>query len=430
VLYTKLSPGPGKPAPKVAAHQRARLHSAMVDLVGEQGYSAVTVRALTRRAGVSSRAFYELYTSKEDCFLQTYDRVVRRAVKRIVTAQAGERDWRKRLRLAFDAFVRELEREPKAARLALIEVHGVGREALDQVRHVEAMFEAMFAESFSRAPGGIAIPPLLIKGIVAGTARVARARLLEPRAEDLTGLGEDLAEWCLSYYSDAVASLSELGNQTLQYNGVVGSSLSPSSNAEGSARSSIDDRALILMAVAKLVVASGSDNLTMSEIRTATGVTRGALKGHFSGVEECIAAARELEARRAFAHAQMHTASVDSSVSRVYHNLTHFCLQLASDPALARLCFLGTATSGSKRMRSRERIVTEMTSLVSVSPSGSNRASDLDLEASMGAVWGVLDHTIEAGPPTHLTRNVPLLVFLALAAQIGAQGAVEAIQGA
>ena len=57
--YAKLSPGPGRRATEVAADQRARIHGAMVSLVSERGYSAVTVRELAGAAGVSTRAFYE-----------------------------------------------------------------------------------------------------------------------------------------------------------------------------------------------------------------------------------------------------------------------------------------------------------------------------------------------------------------------------------
>ncbi|HET7589657.1 MAG TPA: helix-turn-helix domain-containing protein, partial [Solirubrobacterales bacterium] len=64
--YGKLSPGPGKPATEVAAHQRARIHSAMVELAADRGYKAVTVRDLARLAGVSSRAFYKHFNGKEE----------------------------------------------------------------------------------------------------------------------------------------------------------------------------------------------------------------------------------------------------------------------------------------------------------------------------------------------------------------------------
>ena len=99
----------------------------MIEIVAERGYSAVTVRDLARLAQISSRAFYEHFSSKEDCFLQAHELVVvRRAAKRTIASQAGEQDWQEQLRLAFRAFIRELARDPRAARLALIDAHAAG----------------------------------------------------------------------------------------------------------------------------------------------------------------------------------------------------------------------------------------------------------------------------------------------------------------
>lgn len=55
-LYGKLRPGPGRPPSKVAAHQRARIQGATIELVAERGYAEVTLRRLTRLAGVSALA--------------------------------------------------------------------------------------------------------------------------------------------------------------------------------------------------------------------------------------------------------------------------------------------------------------------------------------------------------------------------------------
>jgi len=51
--YAKLHPGPGWTREQAASHQRARIYAAMIELVAERGYGAVTVRELVRFAGVS-----------------------------------------------------------------------------------------------------------------------------------------------------------------------------------------------------------------------------------------------------------------------------------------------------------------------------------------------------------------------------------------
>ena len=75
----------------VAQHQRVRIHGAMVQAVAADGYDAVSVRQVIALAGVSRRSFYEQFASKQECFLATFDVIVRRqlAASRAACAQAG-----------------------------------------------------------------------------------------------------------------------------------------------------------------------------------------------------------------------------------------------------------------------------------------------------------------------------------------------------
>ena len=97
--YPQLHPGPGLSHERVASHQRARIYAAMIELVAERGYGAVTVLGLARRAGVSKHTVYEHFPGgKQECFLCTYELIVWRSCKRVGAAQKDCRDWRERLR--------------------------------------------------------------------------------------------------------------------------------------------------------------------------------------------------------------------------------------------------------------------------------------------------------------------------------------------
>ena len=61
---------------EVAANQQARMMSAMIELVGEQGYGPTTVAQVTARAGVSRKAFYEHFANKEECIIALFDRAI------------------------------------------------------------------------------------------------------------------------------------------------------------------------------------------------------------------------------------------------------------------------------------------------------------------------------------------------------------------
>jgi AcrR family transcriptional regulator len=49
--------------------RRAMILEAMVSVVCEHGFARASVRSVCARAGVSRRSFYELFDSREACFL-------------------------------------------------------------------------------------------------------------------------------------------------------------------------------------------------------------------------------------------------------------------------------------------------------------------------------------------------------------------------
>src|SRR5208337_3483374 len=106
-LYAKLRPGPGPDHDAVASNQRSRLIGAMIEEVAERGYAATTLARLVALAGVSKRAFHELFGTKEAYFLATYDAIVANAIGRIGAAYRSEGDWQARLRAGFAAYAAE-----------------------------------------------------------------------------------------------------------------------------------------------------------------------------------------------------------------------------------------------------------------------------------------------------------------------------------
>jgi AcrR family transcriptional regulator len=405
--YAKLSPGPGKNAAEVAAHQRTRIHGAMIEIVAEEGYRTVTVRDLSRRASVSSRAFYKHFQGKEDCFLQTHELVVRRAAKRVIAAQAGERDWEERLRLAFRAFARGLAGDPQAARLALIEVHAAGAPARAQSLWAEGIFAAMISESFGRAPEPGAVPPLLARGLVAGIASVARSQLLWGDGQNAEELGDELARWVLCCRDGATGDLAGTAPP-----GLPGIS---SSAVEFERHPSVGERELILSATAKLTASEGYGVATLTRIRCAAGITRKTLEEHFDGLEECVVAATESAAADTFAGAARAKASAPSWEEGIFRAMATLCEQIANDPVLAKLCFVEVMCLGSEGLHCCERSMAEIGDLIcSESPSGQS-PDDVATEASVGAIWGMIKQLVLCGREQQLPQLAPTLASLALA---------------
>src|SRR5580693_1136672 len=200
--YEQLPPGPCGLSPDlVASHQRSRLHLAMIEVAADRGYGATTVRELTKLAGISTRTFYEHYTGKHECFLSTYELILRRTALHIVLAQSHELDWSERVRQAFHAFAREVVREPKAARLVLLEPFSAGPIASEHMEHSRDLLARMITKIF--ALKSLTTHPLIAIGIAGGLIEVVRNRLLDGRVHELTELADEMTDWTLSYSSTA-----------------------------------------------------------------------------------------------------------------------------------------------------------------------------------------------------------------------------------
>ena len=412
VSYAKLSPGPGKDAVEVAESQRARIHGAMVEIVAERGYKAVTVRDLARRARISSRAFYQHFSGKEDCFLRTHEAIVRRAAKRVIASQAGERDWQQRLRLASQAFARELARDPKAARLALVEAYGAGPRAREQALWAEGIFAAMLRESFDRVLDGVVVSPLVTRGLVAGIASVARSRVLwgEDTEQDADDLGDALAEWLLCC-REQVGGSKELAEAGAEPKAPLGTER----RRRGGGRSAGGERDLILAATAKLVATEGYGTLTLSRIRIATGVSRKTLESHFGGIEDCVVAAAESRADEAFAYAGEAKASARTWEEGVHLAVAALCEYVAEDPILATLCFLEVASLGQAGLHCCERFTAEIADLICYGSPNDQCPDEVATEASAGAIWGLMGQLVLCGRRKHLPGAAATLASLALA---------------
>ncbi len=423
----KLQPGPGLAASDVAAHQSARIHRAMIEIVAERGYEAVKVRELVQLAGVSTRAFYELFESKESCFLQTYDLVTRRATRRIIASQASERNWRKRPRLIFDAFVRELEVDPVAARFSLVSAYTAGPVALEHARKSEATFEAMLGETFSRAPKGMLVPQLVVEGMMAGVARVARTRLLSGREDELLHLDEEMTEWMLSYPGKPAGELADLDLQLVWRDTRLQPLIVPSGSGEGEAWPRTGDRALILTSLTSLTASKGYGDLTVERIRRGAGVSRAVFKSYFEGVEDCYVAALEQRAGEAFAQAARAQTAGRTWSGGLYRAMSALCDQIAADPLLLSVCLADDFKLGSSGSRIRMKLLAVVAEQLADSAPSADQPSVLMAEASSGAVWALFHRHVVRAIGHSAPQIAATLAFMALAPVIGGPDAVAAI---
>jgi AcrR family transcriptional regulator len=419
----KLRPGPGMAARDVTAHQLARIYDAMVEIVAEHGYRSLKVRDVVHRAEVSTRAFYEHFAGKEDCFLQTYRLIARRATRRIIAAQAGEADWDERPRLVFEEFIRELESGPAGARLALVEAYTAGEAALAEVWRAERTFEGVLAEAFARTPEGVVVPPLIVQGMVAGVATVSRNRLLSGKVADLANNGGELVDWAMRYPDPVACELSRLDRQSVWRDTTL-EALDGAASENADQRPSSGDRALILTAVADLAVANGYAALTAPRIRSAAAVSRRKFEAYFDGVEDCYLAALEQRVGEAMAQAARAQTAAASPPGGVYRAIAALCEHVVADRFLARVCLTDDFPPGLDGARARQRLIDATVELLVDDPP---RSTHLSTEASAGAVWSLFHHHVVRDRA--LRRQISAtLAYLTLAPVIGPAATIRALE--
>ncbi|MGN6274406.1 MAG: TetR/AcrR family transcriptional regulator [Solirubrobacterales bacterium] len=387
----------------------------MVELVAEHGYNAVTVAALAQRACVSKRDFYKHFSGKEECFLATYDDIVSYSVRGILAAIEGEEEWRERLRLGFLAFAGQIAGSPETARLALVEAFAAGAAAVERMLHAHQLFEALMAKHLVPADGSLRLPPLVVKGIVAGCGRVARVRLLSGDPRQLKFDGDELIEWALSFCDDDVVRLCGLG---------VAEPPLPATAAESPLG---DERAMILAATAKLASEEGYATLTVPRIRALAGVSGRSFYAHFDGVADCFLAMLEALSDRTLATAEPLFLAADDWASGIHRMIAGLCRQLAGDPTFTGLAFLEVFSPGSEAIQWRCEMIAKLAAMLRREAPPAQRPTLFAAEASIGAMWGVIHHFVATGRGAQLPIAAPVLSYLALAPALGGAAAVEAI---
>jgi AcrR family transcriptional regulator len=204
----------GLPRSFVAHNQRLRIAAAMLRVLPQHGYPAITIGQITAEAGVSRGAFYQQFASKEDCFLATYELSSQWFCERVEQAVAGKEDWRDRIRSGAAEALHLLGANPLLAHLMAVEALQAGGAVRERQREMLGRFAvALRADHPGRAELPDALADLLLGGVVSLITRYVDS----DRAERLPEATRALVEFLLIPYiggeqaSVALESLPEAG---------------------------------------------------------------------------------------------------------------------------------------------------------------------------------------------------------------------------
>jgi len=190
----KLTGGPhGIPRAVVHEVQRGRLLDALSEVIAEEGYLDTTVHKILQRARISRRTYYELFKDKEDCFLAAYDEAADHVVKLVRQACAEGGTPECRMENSLHAMLAFAEREPKVARMCIVEVMAAGDAARERRAQTMEQLTEMVAAALKERCDDEEEALLRARVLTGGVHELAYNRILRGETENLSDLAGEVA---------------------------------------------------------------------------------------------------------------------------------------------------------------------------------------------------------------------------------------------
>jgi AcrR family transcriptional regulator len=412
-VLRKLKPGPGLSREAVASDQKLRLRAAFSSLAVESGYGAVTVRALVRRANISTSTFYKHYESLEACFARVVGTTLHSIADQIRDDRDFDRDPLGDLRSILHLLMERLAREPQLVQAVLIEPFGAAAGVRDAMDSAIGEFEELLAEALDVAPKPVVSTTHLVAGLVAGTVRIVRKTSLTDRVEELPGLADEVTDWMLSVAHEEVLGFRAPRSLSAQETDVM---RAPCAVSAAASRESIADSSRrAITTTARLVATNGLSQLTSARIRKDAGLSRAEFDRHFAGVEDCFLDAIEAISASAVEVAQRSAVDAGSWERWVYKTITGLCTLAACDKDLTRLVLLDITVPGRTGLLRREALIDRCVASVLAEAPPDRRPSELVVDASLGAIWRIAETEVAATRTAQLPRIAPAFAYMVIA---------------
>ncbi len=404
----------------VARHQKARLQGAMVEAVARHGYADTTLRELVALAGVSKSTFYDHFEDKEDCFLSTFDEIVKELARRVGEAYRRPGDFRERLLAALGVFLETTAGEPAAARLAAVDSLTLGAAGVEHRERASVAFENLIQQSFDHSPSERSMPATTVRAVVGGIRGVAYRRLRAGTQDELPSLAGELVDWALNYQrpdSEATArAVAAAAEPTPDFEGPRDSISWAEPPDSKLSRRRLSQRERILRGTASAVHQNGYAGLSIPAISSVAGVSNQTFYEHFASKRDAFLAAFQQISETALTVTAQAMAPRGNSPEAVGAGARALLEHVASSELFARLAFFELPTAGPAAMDRADEVLDSFTSLLGplVSPDGTGATvSPALLEAIGSGIWAVIQYEIFHGRREQLPNLAPELARLA-----------------
>ena len=191
------------------AERRELLVDAAFELLGTEGWSGTTVRAVCQAARLNPRYFYESFEDLDGLVVAVYDRLVTELGNHVMAAvaKAGD-DPRDQIRAAIANIVSYVDEDRRRARVLYVEALGneaLNRRRIETAHQLVSVVELAGAERHGPPPPGEHIGRLAAAILVGGAGElvvawldgridVSRDQLVDDATELFLAIGEAAAK--------------------------------------------------------------------------------------------------------------------------------------------------------------------------------------------------------------------------------------------
>jgi AcrR family transcriptional regulator len=411
----------------------------MIELCATRGYQGVSIAQVSSHAGVSSATFYKQFDSKEDCLLAAY-RVARARMFKQILPVVGTRRWSDAGRATLRGLFAGLQADPNAGRVLFIEALAAGPLLGEERARVLDEFEQRLQHSLDRTPDEGDTLDLPARALV-GAVRSIVSRRLRTNAEDqLPRLVDDMVKWLESYALPAGGARWSTSARAL-LPGAQDRALEPGARAPARlprgrhglpagvvARS---QRTRIIYATAEVTMAKGYASTTVTDIVAQAGIARDVFYEHFTDKQHAFLEAQQHPTQHILDTCAAAYFSARDWPERVWRSFGALLEMIASNPAISHLRLVECYAAGPAAIRRAEEITRSFTIFLEEGYGYRPQSRELPRlcsEAIAGAIFEDIQRHAARGDLAALPRQLPQLVYIALAPFTGPEEAIRLVE--
>ncbi|HEX7835835.1 MAG TPA: TetR/AcrR family transcriptional regulator [Kofleriaceae bacterium] len=186
----------------VAASQRQRLIEAIVELVAEKGYPAVTIGEIVGRAGTAKRTFYDHFADKLQCFLAALDGITDTLVAASARLFGVSGTLRERCEYSMKGYLELLVQMPNTAKVFYLEAVAAGPESVTRRQDVHLKFAhniVALSRVASQAGEGQELSELHAMAVVGALHQMIYGQLLKHGPDSLLEIIDDVVQLAVAF---------------------------------------------------------------------------------------------------------------------------------------------------------------------------------------------------------------------------------------